>query len=139
MYNTFERINGSLATEDRINKNLKLASTLTIKHMGLQPKNSLGWGLGGCVKCLPYKGSILKTVPRDAGEWKLPADKVASSKETSEACDDRSVLSGMHDACIVHLDKCYAGIPSRESREASTLSVRIGVWRTSLPGKPEKN
>ena len=48
-----ERINGSLATEDRINKNLKLASTLTIKHMGLQPRNSLGWGLGGCVKCLP--------------------------------------------------------------------------------------
>ncbi len=96
LYNTFERINGSLATEDRINKNLKLASTLTIKHMGLQPKNSLGWGLGGCVKCLPYKGSIFKTVPRDAGEWKLPAD---------------SVLSEMHDACIVHLDKCYAGIP----------------------------
>ena len=105
-------------TDNRINKNLKLASTLTIKHMGLQPKNSLGWGLGGCVKCLPYKGSIFKTVPRDSGEWKLPAAD--------------SVLSGMHDACIVHLDKCYAGIPSRESREASTLSVRIGVWRTSL-------
>ena len=48
-----ERINGSLATEDRINKKLKLASTLTIKHMGLQPRNSLGWRLGGCVKCLP--------------------------------------------------------------------------------------
>ncbi len=87
-----ERINGSLATEDRINKNLKLASTLTIKHMGLQPRNSLGWRLGGCVKCLPYKGSIfIHLVPRDAGEWKLPAD---------------SVLSGMCNTCIVHLGKC---------------------------------
>ncbi len=46
-------MNGLLVTEHRINKNLKLASTLTIKDMGLQARNSLGWGLGVCVKSWP--------------------------------------------------------------------------------------
>ena len=44
----------------------------------------------------------LVAVPRDAGEWKLPAD---------------SVLSGMNNLTIIHLDKCYAGIPARECRK----------------------
>ncbi len=34
-------------------------------------------------------------VPVDSGEWKLSADKVASSEVSSEACDDRCVLPGI--------------------------------------------
>ena len=65
---------------------------------------------------------ILNTVPRDAGERKLPAD---------------SVLSGMYGACIVHLDKCYAGIPYREVRKPRLYRKR-SVWENVTKEQAKK-
>ena len=73
MYNTFERLNESLATEERTNKKLKLVRTLKTKHMRLQTGNSLDLEIGCLRKMFNLKRIILKAVPRDAGEWKLPA------------------------------------------------------------------
>ncbi|MGK7917585.1 MAG: hypothetical protein AB4038_18910, partial [Prochloraceae cyanobacterium] len=53
-----------------------------------------------------------KLVPWDARERKLPAE---------------SVLSGMWDTCIVHLGKCYAGMPDREVRKPKLYRLR-SVW-----------
>ena len=116
MYNTFERINGSLATEDRIIKKLKLASTLKIKHRWLQPRNSLDLETRWLRKMFAVIRNHFESCTQ--GRWGM---------ETAcyLPCRKKSDLSGTNGTCAVYLDQCDAGIPTSDGREASTISFAL--------------